>query len=165
MLNHSLATAPVSLFDNDGSARKTSKNKLALILMSKSNKENADASEENTMYVVDLMALMRVVMAIPETFEDLALMLTSILLNQRISTSRLGCKLLLWISICRESKERFCNKDIIKPPKPRVPRDFSNEENKTCVTELIFEAIKEKRLHLLNVLRDDHMNKSLCHWS
>ena len=63
--------------------------------MSKSNKENADASEENTMYVVDLMALMRVVMAIPETFEDLALMLTSILPNQRISTSRLGCKLLL----------------------------------------------------------------------
>ena len=95
VLNHSLVTAPVSLFDTDGSARKTSKNKLAPILMSKSNKENADASEENTMYVVDLMALMRVVMAIPETFEDLALMLTSILPNQRISTSRLGCKLLL----------------------------------------------------------------------
>ena len=95
MLNHSLATAPVSLFDTDGSARKTSKNKLAPILMSKSNKENADASEENTMYVVDLMALMRVVMAIPETFEDLALMLTSILPNRRISTSRLDCKLLL----------------------------------------------------------------------
>ena len=55
--------------------------------MSKSNEENTDTSKEDTMYVVDLMALMRVVTTIPETFEDLALKLTSILPNQRIFTS------------------------------------------------------------------------------
>lgn len=38
-------------------------------------------------HVVDLMALMRVVTAIPETFEDLAIKLTSILSNQRLSMS------------------------------------------------------------------------------
>ena len=49
--------------------------------MSKSNEENADASKGNTMYVVDLMALMQVVTAIPEIFEDLALNLIFILFN------------------------------------------------------------------------------------
>ena len=60
---------------------KTSKNKLDEILISKSDKENATASKENTMYVVDLMALMRVVTPILEFFEDLALKLISILSN------------------------------------------------------------------------------------
>ena len=86
-LNHPLSTGPLSQFNADGSARKTSKNKLAPTLMSKSNEENADALKESTMYAVDLMALMQVITAIPETFQDLALKLTSILPNQRISTS------------------------------------------------------------------------------
>ena len=49
------------------------KNRLALIFISKSNEENTDTLKENTTYVVDLMALMRVVMVILETFEDLHL--------------------------------------------------------------------------------------------
>lgn len=44
---------------------------LASIFMTKSNEENTDASKENS--IVNLMALMRVLMAIPETFEDLTL--------------------------------------------------------------------------------------------
>ena len=43
--------------------------------MSKSDNENADASKEN------LMAMMRVVTSISESFEDLALKLISILPN------------------------------------------------------------------------------------
>ena len=53
--------------------------------MSRSNEENADALRGNTMYIVDLMALMRVVTAILKIFEDLVLKLTSILHKQRIS--------------------------------------------------------------------------------
>ena len=49
------------------------KSKLPPMLTPKSNEENADASKESTTCVVDLMALMRVVMAIRETFKDLAL--------------------------------------------------------------------------------------------
>ena len=60
---------------------KTSKNKLDPILISKSNKENATAYKENTVHVVDLMALMRGVTPISESFEDLALKLISILPN------------------------------------------------------------------------------------
>ena len=60
---------------------KTSNNKLDPIRISKSDKENASASKENTVHVVDLMALMRVVTPISESFEDLALKLISILPN------------------------------------------------------------------------------------
>ena len=60
---------------------KTSKNKLDPMLISKSDKENTTASKENTVYVVDLMELMRVVTPISESFEDLALKLISILPN------------------------------------------------------------------------------------
>ena len=49
--------------------------------MSKSNEENTNASKVNTTYVIDLMARMRVVMAIPENFENLALKLISTLPN------------------------------------------------------------------------------------
>ena len=56
------------------------KNKLASKLLSKSNEENTEASKESTTYIFDLMALMRVVMAIPEIFEDLALKLILIFL-------------------------------------------------------------------------------------
>ena len=60
---------------------KASKNKLGPMLISKSDKENTTASKENTVYVVDLMELMRVVTPISESFEDLALKLISILPN------------------------------------------------------------------------------------
>ena len=58
--------------------RQTVKNKLAQILKSKSNETNTEASKGKAIYV-DLMVMMRVVTAIPETFKDLALKLMSIL--------------------------------------------------------------------------------------
>ena len=74
-LNHLLSIVPLSLLNAYGSVCKKSKNKLSPILMSKSDNENADASKEN------LMAMMRVVTSISESFEDLALKLISILPN------------------------------------------------------------------------------------
>ena len=61
--DHHLFTVPLSLFNVN-----QEKKKLARILMSKSNEEYTNASKVNTTYVIDLMALMRVVMAIPENF-------------------------------------------------------------------------------------------------
>ena len=60
---------------------KTSKNKLDPVLISKSDKEKTTAFKENTVYVVDLMELMRVMTPISESFEDLALKLISFLSN------------------------------------------------------------------------------------
>ena len=60
---------------------KTSKNKLDPILISKSDKEKTTAFKENTVHVVDLMELMRVMTPISESFEDLALKLISFLSN------------------------------------------------------------------------------------
>ena len=80
-LNHPHSTITLSLFNADGSVHQTSKSKLAQIFKSKSNEENTEASKGNTVYVVDLMELMQMVMAIPETFADLAFKLISILAN------------------------------------------------------------------------------------
>ena len=51
------------------------------MLISKSDQENTTAFKENTVYVVDLMELMRVMTPISESFEDLALKLISFLSN------------------------------------------------------------------------------------
>ena len=80
-LNHPLSNAPLTLFNADGSVCMASKNKLAAILMSNSNEEKTCTSKENTSNVVDLMALMRVVAAIPEKFEDFAFKLRAIFPN------------------------------------------------------------------------------------
>ena len=85
-MKHAPFTVPLILFNANGSVRKTSQNRLAPTFMSKSNDKNTDASKENKTYVVDLMALMRVVTPIQKTSEDLALKLIPILPNQRIST-------------------------------------------------------------------------------
>ena len=49
--------------------------------MSKATEENTDASKENTAYAFHIMSLLRVVMTIPENFDDLAFKLISILPN------------------------------------------------------------------------------------
>ena len=90
------------------------KNRLALIFISKSNKENTDTLKENTTYVVDLMALMRVVMVILETFEDL-----------HLSWVCTGC-FANFIKAAEKAKRDSATKMIIKPPKLKVHRDFSN---------------------------------------
>ena len=38
-----------------------------------------------------------------------------------------------------------------------------NGENSTCMIELLFKKIKEKRLNLLNDLLNSHISKSACH--
>ena len=53
-LNYPLFAVPLSLYNAVGSLHKTSKSKLAQILMSKSFDENTDASKVNTVYAVDL---------------------------------------------------------------------------------------------------------------
>ena len=62
---------------------------------------------------------------------------------------------------CREGKKKSATKIIIKPPKSKVPRDFSsflsNGENKLRMIEPLIQTTKEKRLHVLNSLRTLHM--------
>ena len=81
-LDRPLFTVPLSLFNANQEKEQTGSDAYV-----QSNEENTDASKENTTYVVDLVALMRVVMAIPENFENLALKLMSNLPNEKISTS------------------------------------------------------------------------------
>lgn len=51
-LNYFLSIVLLSLLNADGTVRKTSKNKLDSILMSKLDKKNADASKEKTVMLL-----------------------------------------------------------------------------------------------------------------
>ena len=77
--NYPLSTIPLSLSNANGSVRKTSKKKLAYILMSELNEENTDDSKGKTEYIDDLKTLIRLMTAILETLEDLSLNLISVL--------------------------------------------------------------------------------------
>ena len=77
--NYHFSTIPLSLSNANGSVRKTSKKKLAYILMSELNEENTDDSKEKTEYIDDLKTLIRLMTAILETLEDLSLNLISVL--------------------------------------------------------------------------------------
>ena len=61
------------------------------------------------------------------------------------------------IKAAKKAQRDSATKIIIKSPKSKVPRDFSNVlsngENKI---ELLFQATNEKRLDLLNALRGNH---------
>ena len=60
--------------------RKTSKSKLFQIIVSRSNEDRRpEAKKENTVLIIDLMAMIRVVTEIPETFEDFTLKLIYLL--------------------------------------------------------------------------------------
>ena len=75
------------------------------------------------------MALMRVVMVIPETFEDLALKL---IFDFFIAKGYLRVDLVAnyyfknFIKAVEKANRDSATKMIIKPPKSEVPRDFSN---------------------------------------
>ena len=145
-----------------------SKNKLAQILISRLNKENTDASKENAVYVVDLMVLVRVVTAIPETFQDLAYKLISILPKGYLRVDLVAdCYFEICIKAAERGKRGSATKIITRSPKSKISRNFSNflsnEENKTRTIELRFQTIKEKRLCCLNALRTPQMVLSQEH--
>ena len=157
-LEYPLSTVPLSLCNANGSMRKTNKSKLSQIIMSKSNEEVTDASKENTVYIVDLMALIRVITEIPNTFEDLAIKLISILPKGYLRVDLVAdCYFENSIKDAERAKRGTTTKIITNSPKSKVPREFSkflsNGENKTRMIELIFQTMKEKRLHCLNILR------------
>ena len=57
-----------------------------------------------------------------------------------------------------ERKDRGdASKILVKSAKSKIPRDFasflSNHDNKTEMTELIFQTIKKEKLKFLNILR------------
>ena len=75
-----LSPIPLSIRNADGTKRKTNKSTLQkIILKHSSNNVVPEIIRENTAYIVDLMATIRTMTEIPETFEGLAWQLIKLL--------------------------------------------------------------------------------------
>ena len=72
-LEFPLSPIPLSLCNADGSLRKTNKSQLLKKILEMQNPNIQFAQDSvNTVFIIDLMALVRTISSIPETFEDLA---------------------------------------------------------------------------------------------
>ena len=72
-LRYPLSSIPLSMCNGDGTKRKTNKSQLAKIILD--NRSTATPSQnpiEKTVYIVDMMALLRTMTEIADTFEKLA---------------------------------------------------------------------------------------------
>ena len=66
-----LCEVPLSIANADGSMRKTNKSKLASIIISNIS-TILDISKEQTAYIVDVIAYIRTMVNLPDTYERLA---------------------------------------------------------------------------------------------
>ena len=81
-LKYPLSPVPSSIGNTDGTKRKTNKSTLQkIILKHSSNNVVPEIVRENTAYIVDLMATIRTMKEIPETFEGLAWQLIKLFLS------------------------------------------------------------------------------------
>ena len=161
-LTYPLSEVPLSISNADGSMRKTVKSKLSKLILSRCTDNNQDPDKQSTVYVVDLMALVRVATDIPETFEAFALKLLHYIPKRYHRVDLVAdCYLANSIKDAERNKRGMHSKIIINSPKSRIPRDFSKflacGENKTRMIQLLFETWTEKRAHCLNFPRTTQM--------
>lgn len=157
-LTYPLSDVPLSLCNADGSMRKTSKSKLANKILSQSNEQTHAVEKEHTVYIVDLMALVRVISEIPETFEDLALkVISTIPKGYRRIDIVADCYWENSIKDAERAKRGTATKIILRSANAKVPREFTKflscGENKTRMIELFFQVWTKKKVHCLNLLR------------
>ena len=158
-LRYPLSEVPLSICSADGSIRKTNKSKLAKLLLSRiGDNTSPDITKGSTIYIIDLMALLRTMTNIPETFEDLAMQLLSFIPKGYLRVDFVADSYFPnSIKDAERTKRGVSSKIIIKSARSKIPRDFtsflSSGENKTRMIELIFETLKQKKAQALNTLR------------
>ena len=69
-MHYPLCEVPLSLANADGTMRKTNKSKLANIIIS--NTFTIDISKQQAAYIIDVMAYIRTMVNLPDTYERLA---------------------------------------------------------------------------------------------
>ena len=149
-LKYPLSPVPLSIGNADGTKRKTNKTTLQkIILKHSSNNVVPENFRENTIYIVDLMATIRTMKENPETFEGLAWQMIKLLPSGYKSVDIVADTYQENSIKSIERKDRGDASEIlVKSAKPKIPRDFanflSNNDNKTKMTELIFETITKK---------------------
>ena len=157
-LHYPLCEVPLSLTNADGTMRKTNKSKLASMIIS--NTSTTDISKQQTAYIIDVMAYIRTMVNLPDTYERLAWQFLSGIPK---GFSRIDLVADSYFSISIKNSERIkrgtSKKIIVKSMKSKLSSEFgqfmSCGENKSRLIELLFEVIKSEREDVLEMLRCD----------
>ena len=154
-LEYPLSTVPLNIPNADGTMRKTNKSELAkVILGNATNEVSTESTLENTVYIVDLISLIRTLRYIPETFEDLIFRVlktippgykrVDIASDSYHSNS---------IKSSKREKRGSAGKILLKSSKSKIPRDFnkflSNSENKRKMVSIMFDVMEQERCKVL----------------
>ena len=170
-LMYPLSPVALSLCNADGTKRQTNKSKLAKSILAYTTDESTpDVIKTETAYIIDLMAVIRTMKDVPDTFEDLSWKLAKSLPTgfKRIDivadTYQQNS-----IKNAERAKRGSSEKLIIKSSKSKIPRNFnnflSNGENKTRMINLIFETLTEEKVKVLNLLKSTRLylsNDNTC---
>ena len=106
-----------------------------------------DVSKDTTVHIVDFIALIRVATKLPDTFEQLAFKLLSVLPKgfRRVDLVA-DSYFTVTIKGAERNKRGKGAKITIKSPKSKIPREFkkflSNGENKTRMIEVLFQTFQ-----------------------
>ncbi|KAG1711251.1 hypothetical protein GQR58_002553 [Nymphon striatum] len=163
-LTYPLSPIPLSLATADGHRRKTSKSKLTSLLIDGVTLKDPKADNsirdirKNTTFVLDLIAAIRTMTNLPNTYEEFVW--------NFVSTLPKGCKRLDIVADTyrknsikggERNARGSSQKVIIASSKSRLPRDFSafmrNGENKTRLIEIISEVLRNNFKKVLAMLR------------
>ena len=162
-LEYPLCTVPLSLANADGSIRKTTKSKLLSKLVENVEVDinyrrgNLPIKSSVSAYIVDLMAGIRQLNSIPETYHDLTMRyLETIPVGyQRVDIVADSYKESSIKSLER-NKRGISNPIKIRSPKSKIPKPFSiilnNGKNKSRMIELMCEVIVENKSECLAML-------------
>ena len=148
-----LAPVPLSMATSDGMRRKTAKSKLLSSALSSLIEKEAhlpEVEDRLQVTVIDLMALIRSMVKLPNTFQDLALQILSNISN-RYHVIYFACETYRNRSI--KNSERLVrgtsDKFIIRNGGIRLPSDFKrflgNGDNKERLFEVIEEVLIDNR--------------------
>ena len=150
-LKYPLSPVPLAIAHADGEKRKTNKSDLYKHAVNPSLSSAARANVDGSrIYILDLAALLRSTVKIPNTFEDLAMQILNGI-PMLFSTIYVACDTYRSVSI--KSSERKSRGDgeklLIRSAKVRIPQDFqkflSNGANKERLFELIENSWVENR--------------------
>ena len=144
-LCYPLAPVPLSLATCDGLRRKTAKSKLlnaALTSLIKNDAQFPEVQQSCRIYILDLAAIIRSMIKIPNTFKDLVLLLFSDVPRQ-YNVVYIACNTYRIRSIKNSERSLRGDSDkfVIRSENVRVPADYkkflANGDNKERLFELI----------------------------
>eukprot|EP00112_Aurelia_sp_Birch-Aquarium-sp1_P005855 Seg1662.2 transcript_id=Seg1662.2/GoldUCD/mRNA.D3Y31 product="hypothetical protein" protein_id=Seg1662.2/GoldUCD/D3Y31 len=162
-LEYSLSSVPLAFANPDGSRRVTKKSQLMEIVLSYSDQEtmhepSSIPKEETAAYLVDLMALIRSLPGVSDTYRDLTQRIVDALptgyarVDIVANTYRKDS-----LKNSERIKRRSSTKVLINSAESKIPRNFSdflkNGENKGRMIEIIKGEIVKQKLAFLEKLK------------